>query len=216
MTIRLILADDHRMFRETLALLLQGEADLAVVGGASNGQELLALLDSGLHADVLVLDVGLPDLSGIELAKRISTAYPTISIVALSGYADRLFVEEMLKAGARAYVVKSAGADDLIRAIHNVRQGQVFLSPEIAGLLLPHQQLQASTDAPPRSVLGKREVEILTCVANGQSSPAIAAALGITVATVTVHRRNIKSKLGLRSVAELTRYAIREGLVAND
>lgn len=211
MTIRVLLADDHRMFRETLGLLLGMEADIQITGEAGTGTEFLELLRTA-PPDVAVLDINLPDMSGIELAQYVSSNHPRVGIVALSGYSDRMFVEEMLKAGARAYVLKAAGGDDLVRAIRAVHEGQAFLSPEIAGALLPRSPTAQAEGPPPLSVLSKREQEVLALVAVGHSSEEIAQALGITAATANVHRRNLKAKLGLRSVAELTRYAIREGL----
>ncbi len=209
MAIRFLLADDHRMFRETLCHMLQGIPDLELLGQVGSGKELLDALGR-LEADLVVLDVGLPDMSGIELARQVRANHPSIRIVALSGYTDRLFVDEMLKAGAKGYVAKSAGADDFVRAIRAVMDGNVFFSPEVAVVLMPDV---GETGEAPLSLLGKREREILSLLATGKTSPDIAQLLGISVGTVQVHRRNIKAKLGLRSVADLTRYAIRRGLI---
>ncbi len=136
MAIRFLLADDHRMFRETLCHMLQGIPDLELLGQVGSGKELLDALGR-LEADLVVLDVGLPDMSGIELARQVRANHPSIRIVALSGYTDRLFVDEMLKAGAKGYVAKSAGADDFVRAIRAVMDGNVFFSPEVAVVLMP-------------------------------------------------------------------------------
>lgn len=211
MSIRIVLADDHLMFREALRGPLAAEPDLEIVAEADTGAQALAALER-VRADVLVLDIGLPDMNGIEVARRVRKQYPQIGITALSGYADKLFVEQMLKAGAQAYVVKSAGTRELIAAIRAVANGQCFLCAEVTGLMVNRLNAEASGTAPPLSVLGKREQEILCMVAQGMRSAAIAAELGITVGTVDVHRRNIKQKLGLHSTAELIRYAIREGL----
>jgi two-component system NarL family response regulator len=208
MPIRFLLADDHRMFRETLCHMLEGVPDLELLGQVGSGKELLDVL-ARVKADLVVLDVGLPDMSGIELARKVRSAHPLVFIVALSGYTDRLFVDEMLKAGAKGYVAKSAGADDLVRAMRAVMEGNVFLSPEVAAVLMPDV---GENGEAPLSLLGKREREILGLLASGKTSPDIALLLGISVGTVQVHRRNIKAKLGLRSVADLTRYAIRQGL----
>jgi DNA-binding NarL/FixJ family response regulator len=211
MTIRLFLVDDHRMFREALRIPLEEEEDLQVVGQAGSGGEALRLLEE-IKADVVLLDIALPDLNGIEVARTLRRRWPALQLVALSGYADRLFVDEMLKAGARAYVLKSAGAGDLITAIRTVREGGLFLSPEASEQAL--RNLGEPQRDPPRSVLGRREAEILRLIAQGRRSSEIAARLGITVGTVSVHRSNLKRKLGLRTTAELTRYAIREGLLS--
>lgn len=210
MTIRLFLADDHRMFRQTLRLPLEAEPDLVVVGEASTGQEVLDGL-AAAQPDILLLDISLPDIGGIEVAGRVAARFPQVRIVALSGYAEKMFVDEMLKAGALGYVVKSAGADELLFALRAVSKGHRFLSPEITHCLLPSA---GDTSSVPLAALGRREREVLGLLARGQRSSEIALALGISPATVDAHRRNIKQKLGLGSIAELTRYAIRVGLIS--
>lgn len=209
MKIRLMLADDHRMFREALRVPLRAEADLEIVAEAGSGQETLNEVDRTLP-DVLLLDIALPDMSGIEVAARVFARHPEIRIVALSGYTERMYVSEMMKAGARAYVVKSAGADELVRAIHAVVAGNVFLSPEVTAGIVSH--VAPASENPAAAVLGAREREVLHLLATGMQSAEIAGRLGISTETVKTHRRNIKQKLGITSTAELTRYAIREGL----
>jgi two-component system NarL family response regulator len=210
-TIRVLLADDHRMFREALAGRLATEPDLAVVAEASSGAETLDQV--ARHGpDIVVLDIGLPDMTGIQAAERIAKEHPEVRVVALSGHADRLYVEQMLKAGARGYVVKSSGADELISAIQAAMSGHVFLSPEVTAKMVRHLHNDAVATPPPLTVLGAREQEVLSLLADGLRSAEIASQLGIAAATVEVHRRNIKRKLGLHTTAELTRYAIREGL----
>lgn len=137
MKIRLMLADDHRMFREALRVPLSLEADLEIVAEAGSGQETLDAVDR-TRPEVLLLDIALPDMNGIEVAKRVLARHPGIRIVALSGYTERMYVSEMMKAGARAYVVKSAGADELVRAIHAVVDGNLFLSPEVTAGIVAH------------------------------------------------------------------------------
>ena len=211
--IRILLADDHRMFREALRGSLSAEPDMAVVAEANTAAETLAALAT-LPPDVLVLDIGLPDMNGIEVARRVGRQFPQVGIVALSGYADRQFVEEMLKAGARGYVVKSAGTCELLNAIRSVARGQCFLCAEVTGFVVKGICTGSGSAAPPVTVLGRREQEVLRLLAEGRRSAGIAAELGISAATVEVHRRNIKEKLRLRTTAELTRYAIREGLAS--
>jgi DNA-binding NarL/FixJ family response regulator len=211
MKTKLMLADDHRMFREALRAPLEAELDLEVVAEASTGAETLAGV-AKYQPDVVLLDIALPDIKGIEVARRIIRRFPAVRIVALSGYSDRLFVEEMFKAGAQAYVLKSSGADELISAIRAVRDGHNFLSPELTSVMVRHVQPDDATPTPPLTVLGRREKEVLCLLADGRRSAEIASELGIKTATVDVHRRNIKQKLKLRSTAELTRYAVREGL----
>lgn len=213
MSIRIMLADDHRMFREALRGSLCAEPDMEVVAEAGTGEQIFSGVATHLP-DVLLLDIGLPDMNGIEIARRVVAQHPQVRVVALSGYADRIFVEEMLRAGARAYVLKSSGADELMTAIRAVAAGKMFLSSDVAVNMLGHAQPGQDAPAPPVTVLGKREQQVLRLLAHGKRSSEIAAELGITPATVDVHRRNLKQKLGLRTTAELTRYAIREGLHA--
>lgn len=211
MKIKVLLADDHRMFREALRFPLAAEPDIEVLAETSTGAETLEAVARHLP-DVLLLDIALPDIKGIEVARRVLRRNPEIRIVAVSGYSDRLFVEEMLKAGARGYVLKSSGAHELISAIRAVVAGHNFLSPELTSIMVRHVQPAGETPVPPISVLGRREQEVLCLLADGRRSAEIAAELGIATATVDVHRRNIKQKLRLRTTAELTRYAVREGL----
>ena len=212
MTIRVMLADDHRMFRETLRSSLAAERDIEVIGEAGTGSDTLAILGQE-SLDVLLLDIGLPDVSGIKLAQTIAKQHSAVSIIALSGYADRIYIESMLKAGAAGYVVKSAGTDELIAAIRAVAKGKNYLSSEATSVMVNHFH-DDRKQAPPSSVLGKREVEVLGLLASGKRSAQIAASLGIALGTVEVHRRNIKQKLGIFTVAGLTQYAIREQLIA--
>ncbi|WP_306604091.1 response regulator transcription factor [Azonexus sp.] len=214
MSTRIMLVDDHRLLRETLAIPLTAEPGFSVVAQAGHGREALDLLRPAAP-DLLLLDVGLPDMSGIEVAHQALTILPNLRIIALSGYADKIFVDEMLKAGAKGYVVKSAGTHELILAIHAVMAGHVFLSPEITAAMLdatPSGLPAASREAAP-GILGKRERAVLCLLARGLRSEQIAEEMAIQPGTVDVHRRNIKRKLGLRTVAELTRYAIRHKLL---
>ena len=213
MNTRVALVDDHRMLREVLRLALASEPGISIVGEAGCGAEALALADStGL--DVMVLDIALPDMSGIDVARQLAGAHPEIVILALSGYADRLFIEEMLKAGALGYVVKSAGADELLAGIRSVAAGRLFLSSDIGASLVRNLQVSRDQALPPVTVLGRREQDVLRLIAAGKRSAEIAEVLGIATGTVNVHRGNLKKKLGIGSTAELTRYAIREGLQA--
>jgi len=212
MTTRIMLVDDHRLLRETLAVPLAAEADFTVVAQAGSGEEALRLLDAAAP-DIVLLDVGLPDINGIEVARQALARQPGLRLIALSGYADRIFVDEMLKVGARAYVLKSAGMPELILAIRAVLAGHVFLSPEItAAMLAPHPAAEPA-ESTPLDRLGKRELAVLRLLVQGLRSEQIAVELAIQAGTVDVHRRNIKRKLGARTVAELTRLAIRHGLI---
>lgn len=211
MSIRVLLADDHRVLREALRLSLLREPDLDVVAEAGTAHEALALARS-TTPDVVVLDIGLPDLSGIEVAARLHRMEPAPRVVALSAHTDKRFVAEMLRAGAEAYVTKASAGSELVRAIRTVAAGGNYLCPEVADALVLEVRGLAGEGGPPP--LGRREREVLRLVAEGLRSSEIAERLHISPATVEAHRRNLMRKLDLHSVAELTRYAIREGIVA--
>jgi DNA-binding NarL/FixJ family response regulator len=208
-----LLVDDHQLVREALRDTLANEADIEVVGEAGDAATALERTRS-LAPDVVVLDIGLPDLNGIEAAGRLrQQTSGSAKIVALSAYTDRRFVTEMLRAGASAYVTKSSAGTELVRAIRAVASGQTYICPEAAESLVSAVR-NASSDGEPVPRLSPREREVLKLIAEGVRSPAIAEQLHISVGTVEVHRRNIMRKLDLRTVAELTRYAVREGLAS--
>jgi DNA-binding NarL/FixJ family response regulator len=209
--IRVLLGDDHRILRDALRAVLSREPDLQVVGEAGSGPEVLAQC-LALKPDVLVLDIGLPELNGIEVAERLQDGLEAPRIVALSAHADKRFVTGMLRAGACAYVTKSAAGKELVQAIRNAQAGHHYLCPEVASAVV--SQVRWAEDAPDGQRLGRREREVLRLVAQGVRSVNIALQLHISVATVEVHRRNIMRKLDLHTVADLTRYAIREGIVS--
>ena len=208
MTIRVLLVDDHRLLREALRAVLESVADIEVVGEAGDARTALEQ-SRALKPEVVVIDIGLPDLNGMELTARLKEADPNVEVVALSAYADKRFVTEMLRCGASAYVVKAAAGTELVQAIHAVTAGKSYLCPEIAGALIAELR---DAQAEPR--LARREREVLRMIAQGMRSQAIGENLHISVATVEVHRRNIMRKLGLHTIAELTKYAIREGITS--
>src|SRR5258706_5270272 len=206
MGIRIAVAEDQRLIRELLAAVLSRETDFQIVGEASTGQETIALAQS-THPDILILDVALPDLDGMEVAGTLRRTQPDLSVVGLSVHEDPYCVRETLRAGADGYVVKSAALDELVRAIRSVEQGRMYLSPAIAR--------QAVGKRAGSARLGRRERQVLALIANGKHSADIAAELSISVSTVEAHRRNIMAKLGLHTIAELTKYAVREGLTGS-
>lgn len=211
MTTTVLLVEDHRMVREALSEALKKVPDIDIIGEAGDAHEALKLA-AKLKPDVIVLDIRLPDVNGMEVAARLKDAGITAKIVALSAFDDKRFVTAMVRAGASAYVTKSAAGTELVRAIRAVAAGQGYFSPEIAGALVSElRDRPTAGDAVP---LARREREVLRLIAEGVRSPAIAAQLHVTVGTVEVHRRNIMRKLGLRTVAELTKHAIREGIVS--
>jgi two-component system NarL family response regulator len=210
MNIRVLLVEDHRMVREALREVLSKVPDLEVVGEAGDARDGLEQART-LAPDVIVLDIRLPDLNGIEVAERLRDAGSSAKIVALSAFSDKRFVTEMLRSGASGYVTKSAAGSELVSAIRAVAGGHGYFSPDIAATLVADVR-ERSTDVKEQP-LARRELEVLRLIAEGERTTEIAAQLNIAVATVEVHRRNISRKLGLKTVAELTRYAIREGIV---
>ncbi|MBV1775763.1 response regulator transcription factor [Burkholderiaceae bacterium DAT-1] len=208
--IRLFIADDHRMFREALCNTLQASGEFTVIGEAGSVADTLQKVED-LQPDMLLLDIAFPDGNGIEVVSKLSQRQPDLPVVALSGYSDQVFLDEMLQHGARAYVLKSSGADELLAALRAVINGHLFLSPELMRKLLNSKHHSAAPDDALEK-LGPREIEVLTLIANGARSSEIAIRLGIAISTVEVHRRNIRRKLGLQTTAQLTRFAIQRGL----
>ena len=206
-----LLADDHRIMREGLRALLSRQAGVSVVGEAADGPSALEQARR-LRPDVVILDIGLPHLSGLEVATRISAELPRTRVVALSKHHDRRFVARMLQAGAAAYLIKECAFDELTDAIDTVMRGRKFLGAGIAGTMVdlvhgidqPGSALDALTD---------REREVMQMVAEGSTAKEMAGALGVSAKTIDTHRHHVMEKLRVESVAELTRIAIREGLV---
>jgi len=212
-SIRILLADDHALIREAIGHLVGGAPEFELVGEATNGKECLALVEA-LRPDILVLDVAMPEMNGEQAARELRHRYPEVKIIALSGYTDRQFVRAMIKAGAKAYVAKAASGRELIHALRAVASGKNYLSPEVAGAIMTLWEDNApSPGLSPPAVLGRRENEVLKFIAEGHRSAAIAVRMGIAVATVEAHRRNILRKLQLHSAADLTRYAVRHGII---
>ncbi len=208
MTIRVLLVDDHRLVREALREALERVPDIEVVGETGDARTALEECRV-LKPDVAVIDIGLPDLNGMELTARLKETDANVKLVALSAYADKRFVTEMLRCGASAYVIKASAGTELVRAIHAVTAGQSYLCPEIADAVIA--EVRNSQEAPR---LARREREVLRMIAQGMRSQTIGEQLHISVGTVEVHRRNIMRKLGLHTIAELTKYAIREGITS--
>ncbi|MBT9496855.1 MAG: response regulator transcription factor [Zoogloea sp.] len=215
MSIRVLLVDDHVMIREALRTLLERTPDIEVVGEASDGGEVEELV-LALSPDVVVMDVSLPTISGIEATRELLAHHTKVQVVGLSAFVYKRFVLEMMSAGALGYVAKSAACDELVRAIKNVAQGKTYICPEAAATLVDATRRDDRTPRGPSkdSRLGRREREVLCLLAEGKTAPQIAQVLFIAPTTVNVHRRNIMRKLNLHGVAELTKYAIREGLIS--
>jgi len=214
MTAKVVLADDHVLFRDGLRVLLEKEADLKVVGEANNGREAVRLA-AELQPDIVVMDVSMPDLNGIEAAREISARTPKTRVLGLSMHSDRRFVARMLQAGAAGYLLKDCDYEEFIRAVRAVLAGQTYLSPAVAGgVVNAHVRGGAAAASSALRDLTPRQREILQLVAEGRATKQIAAHLHVSVKTVDAHRQHIMDKLGLHSVAELTKFAVREGLTS--
>jgi DNA-binding NarL/FixJ family response regulator len=214
MTARILVADDQRIMREGLRALLVGIPGMSVVAEAENGRSAVELA-AELRPDVVIMDVSMPDMNGIEATRQITTAHPEVRVIALSIHSDRRFVLQMFKAGAAGYLLKDCAFEELTRAIRVVTDGQSYLSPSIAGVVvgqfLRSILTEDSLESPP---LSAREREVLQLMAEGRSTKEIASTLKVSVKTIETHRQQIMGKLQLNSVAELTKFAIREGLTS--
>lgn len=214
MSIRIILADDHRIMREGLRSLLEKQPDIEVVAEAENGRTAVQLVRE-LSPDVVIMDIAMPDLNGIGAAHQIITECHGAKVVALSMHADRRFVARMFKAGASGYLLKDCAFEELARAVRTVAANQFYLSPRIASIVIKdYVRRLTETDFSASSFLTTRQREVLQLLAEGKKPNEIASCLQVTAKTVETHRRNIMGKLGIHSVAELTKYAISVGLTS--
>lgn len=213
--VQILLADDHTVIRAGLRLVLERQPDFRVVGEASDGREAVAAVER-LHPSVVVMDLAMPNLNGIEAARQIVAANPSVAIVVLSMHSDEEYVLRALKAGARAYILKESAEADLIAAIHAVTSGKSFFSPKVSRMLVEDyvRQLQDRDIEDSYELLTGREREILQLVAEGKSNKDIANLLKLSVYTVETHRANIMEKLSLHSVPELILYAVRKGVIS--
>ncbi len=214
MPIKIILADDHKIVRQGLRTMLEKESDIEVLGEADDGRMAVRLARE-LSPQVVIMDVGMPDLNGIEATRQVLAECPGVKVVALSMHSDRRFVMNMLKAGASGYLLKDSAFEELATAIRMVLTNKIYLSTEIANVVIK-DYLQGGGDESVFSVLSPREREVLQLMAEGKSSRQIADHLNISIKTVETHRMQIMHKLEIYSVAELTKYAIREGLSSLD
>lgn len=214
MGIRLLLVDDHAVVRSGLRMLLEGEADIEIAGEAGTGAEALAAVED-LRPDVVLMDIGLPDQSGIDATRAIRQRSPATAVVALTIHEDEEYFFRMLEAGATGYVPKRAAPEELLTAIRTAARGEVYLYPSLARLLVTDYLGQEQQARSPRAAdgLSEREHEVLTHLAEGAGNGEIAEQLGISPKTVARHRENIMHKLGLHSRTELVKYAIRKGII---
>jgi DNA-binding NarL/FixJ family response regulator len=214
MGLKVLLADDHRIMRAGLRSLLEKESDMEVVAEASDGRTAVRLARE-VSPDVVIVDITMPDLNGVEATHQILSESPETKVVALSMHSDEQFISGMLKAGASAYLLKDCAADELVQAIRAVLAGETYLSPKIASIVVEDYRRELSKDQLTKAPeLTAREREVLQLVAEGETSKRIAAQLHVSVKTVEAHRQQIMDKLGIHTVAGLTKYAIRKGITS--
>ena len=212
MKVKVLIADDHQIVREGLRAMLEKEPWIKVVGEAQEGRSTLRLARE-LAPDVIIMDVAMPDLNGIEATRQIVAEFPKIKVIALSMHSDRRFVLNMFKAGAKGYMIKDCAFNDLAHAIRVVVDNQTYLSNEIADIVLKGYLASATFEQSSAfNLLSPREREVLQLLAEGKTSSQIAQKLHVSVKTIETHRAQLMAKLEVKSVAELTKYAIREGL----
>jgi DNA-binding NarL/FixJ family response regulator len=213
--IRVLLADDHKLIRAGLVLVVEQQPGLSVVGEADDGRQAVEMVKS-LKPDVVVMDIGMPNLNGIEAARKVTEICPQTAVVMLSMHADEGYVLRALKAGARAYLLKDSATSDLVQAIRAVVEGKSFFSPAVSRVLLQDymRKLQRSGAEDSYDLLSPREREVLQLVAEGKSNKEVANLLNLSTYTVETHRAKIMQKLNLKGVPELILYAVRKGIIS--
>lgn len=213
--IRIVLADDHTIVRSGLRALLERRSNLIVVGEASNGREIIDVVEQELP-DVALMDIAMPLLNGIEATERIVSGWPKTAVIVLSMHSDEAYVLRALKAGARGYLLKDSAQADLIQAIEAVTAGKAFFSPAVSKVLADDylRQIRQRGIDDPYDLLSTREREILQLIAEGRSSKEMASHLGLSVYTIDTHRANVLQKLNVHSTAELILYAVRKGMIS--
>ncbi len=212
--IKIVLADDHQIVRHGLRSLLSAEPDMEVVGEADNGRAVVRLVQEK-SPQVVIMDISMPDLNGIEATRQVIGEVPGIKIIALSMHSDSLFVLNMFKAGASGYLLKDCALEELVKAVRTVLNRKVYLSPGISDIVIKDFVIGCShPDSSAYSILTTREREVLQLMAEGRNTNQIAENLCVSVKTVEAHRKQLMNKLDIHSVAELTKYAIRQGLTS--
>ena len=216
MSVRVIIVDDHKIMREGLRSLLEKQPDIEVVAEAENAHEAIRLIVE-LVPDIVIVDVVMPSLNGIETTRRILNKVPTTKVIALSMHSDKRFVMEMLKAGASGYLLKDCAFEELDGAIRTVIQDRTYITPRIVDIIVKDYFSQAEKPSSSAlSSLTSRQYEVLQLLAEGKTTREIARQMALSVKTIESHRQQIIHKLNIRSIAGLTKYAIREGLISSD
>jgi DNA-binding NarL/FixJ family response regulator len=206
---RILLADDHAVVRQGFKMLLAAQPDMEIAGEASNGREAVEAAER-LRPDVVVMDVAMPELNGIEATRRLAASVPHARVIALSMHKDSVYVREILRAGARGYLLKDSDAEDLVSAIRAVARGESYLSPAVSNAVLDDYRRHVTN---PIDLLTSREREVLQMLAEGKTNKEIAGVLNLSVYTVDAHRGRIMEKLNLHSINDLVRFAVRNGLI---
>jgi DNA-binding NarL/FixJ family response regulator len=212
MAIRILLVEDHQIVRQGLRSLLAKEPDFEVVAEADNGADALTHA-VGLGVDLVLMDLSLPGMSGIEATRRIVAELPQARVIALTMHSEKRYLSETLKAGAKGYLVKESATLELVEAIREVAGGGVYLSRSLRGVELPGEATDHPGKTVPAAALSPRERQVLQKIAEGKSTKEIAFAFGVSIKTIETQRSQAMKKLCLRNIAELTKYALREGLV---
>lgn len=208
--IRILLADDHAILRKGIRMLISTQPDMEVIGEAKSGREAIEQARQ-LKPDVVVMDISMPDLNGIEGTRQICEELPYTRVIGLSMHRDAVYVREILRAGARGYLLKDSEDDDLLRAIRAVSRGEAFLSPSISDAVLSDYRKHVSN---PVDLLTSREREVLSMIAEGKTNKEIASALNLSVYTVESHRGSVMEKLNLHNTGDIVRFALRSGLIS--
>ncbi|MDD4071962.1 MAG: response regulator transcription factor [Desulfobacterales bacterium] len=214
MGIRILIADDHKLMRDGIRSLLEKRDGMEVVAAAENGRSAVKLTRK-LKPDVVIMDISMPDLNGIEATRQIISELPDTKVLALSIHSDKQFVSQMLKVGAMGYLLKDCTVDELTHAIYAAINSKTYLSPGVANTVIKdYVNLLAANDSSKASVLTAREREVLQLISEGRKTRQIALDLHVSIKTIETHRRQIMEKLNIHNVADLTKFALREGLTS--